>query len=332
MSTKPVIPVILLCALPASGKSESRAFLKSLDPRDLRENFCIGENVQLDDYPYVHMMRQFDLALEKLHQPRIFYKSDLECFRDGFEWGTLIELLNEDYQDLVTRKMTPLEHPTQWLMTRIDRARCILHLRPYFVGMTDEVKAGLAHELDEECAGVIREKNAGIPDTLEGKTVVIEFARGGPEGSNYPIAQPQGYQYSLSLLSRDILSNAAMLYIWVTPEESRRKNQARAKPNGDGSILFHGVPEKVMRDDYGCDDIDYLLRISDRPNTLKVEVAPFHTYYVPVGRFDNRHDLTTFARGDPKTWPQEAVTSIRGAMTAAFTGLLAQFHELHGKH
>ena len=33
----------------------------------------------------------------------------------------------------------------------------------------------------------MRDKNAGIPDTLDGKTVVIEFARGGPDGTNPPL-------------------------------------------------------------------------------------------------------------------------------------------------
>lgn len=59
------------------------------------------------------------------------------------------------------------------------------------------------------------------------QTVVIEFARGGPHGSTFPIKPPQGYQYSLRYLSRDILAKCAMLYIWVTPEQSRKKNEER---------------------------------------------------------------------------------------------------------
>jgi len=28
--------------------------------------------------------------------------------------------------------------------------------------------------------------------------------------------------------------------------------------------MFHGVPIRVMMNDYGCDDIEYLLSVSDR--------------------------------------------------------------------
>jgi len=65
------IPVVLLCALPASGKSESRKFLEKMSRDDLQASFKIGETVQLDDYPYVDLMRDFDTALEQLGQPRL---------------------------------------------------------------------------------------------------------------------------------------------------------------------------------------------------------------------------------------------------------------------
>ena len=51
-----VFKVVLLQALPASGKSEVRNFMAHVEPGRLQEEFHIGENLQLDDFPYVHMM------------------------------------------------------------------------------------------------------------------------------------------------------------------------------------------------------------------------------------------------------------------------------------
>ena len=53
-----VFKVVLLQALPASGKSEVRNFMAHVEPGRLQEEFHIGENLQLDDFPYVHMMRR----------------------------------------------------------------------------------------------------------------------------------------------------------------------------------------------------------------------------------------------------------------------------------
>ena len=52
------IDVLLLLALPASGKSEARRYLASLSPEQCQEQFGIGHTVQLDDFPYVHIMRR----------------------------------------------------------------------------------------------------------------------------------------------------------------------------------------------------------------------------------------------------------------------------------
>ena len=50
-----VFKVVLLQALPASGKSEVRNFMANIEPERLKKEFHIGENLQLDDFPYVHM-------------------------------------------------------------------------------------------------------------------------------------------------------------------------------------------------------------------------------------------------------------------------------------
>ena len=64
-----VFKVVLLQALPASGKSEVRNFMANVEPERLQNEFHIGENLQLDDFPYVHMMRRIDNELQAMGQP-----------------------------------------------------------------------------------------------------------------------------------------------------------------------------------------------------------------------------------------------------------------------
>ena len=77
-----VFKVVLLQALPASGKSEVRNFMANIEPERLKKEFHIGENLQLDDFPYVHMMRRIDNELEAMGQARLFYPGE-EPFIDG---------------------------------------------------------------------------------------------------------------------------------------------------------------------------------------------------------------------------------------------------------
>jgi hypothetical protein len=139
-----------------------------------------------------------------------------------------------------------------------------------------------------------------------------------------PLPEPLGYAYSLARFSDVVLRRASVLYVWVTPEESRRKNDARAKPgrDGDASILHHGVPIAVMLGDYGTDDMAYLIEQSDRPNTLRIATRG-STYRLPVARFDNRTDLTTFLRQERADWPKDAVDAVHAELKRACDCLVA---------
>src|SRR5881296_2873165 len=96
-----IIDVLLLLALPASGKSEVRRYLASLSPERCREDFHLGPTVQLDDYPHVHMMRRVSQELHRLGADPVFFDSDEQPMKQPLDWGTLVELLNEDYEDVV---------------------------------------------------------------------------------------------------------------------------------------------------------------------------------------------------------------------------------------
>ena len=304
--TNNVFKTVLLVALPASGKSEVRHFLANIEARRLEEEFHIGDNLQLDDFPYVHFMRCIDGEMQKLGKEPIFYPGQNPFF-NNYDWGTLVHLLNEDYHDLLNRKKVNVDSAAIYLFDRIDNAAEIAGIAPRLAALDSETRKTIAGGL---------EKEAQIPDSFENKTIVIECARGGKDGSAMPLDGAYGYQYSLSRFAPDLLREAAILYIWVTPEESRRKNNERANPDDPGSNLFHGVPMSVMLGDYGCDDMQYLKEHSEVENTITVKRDGV-TYHVPIGVFDNRVDKTTFLRQDVEKWDPDKVEDITKAIREA---------------
>ena len=310
-----VFNTILLVALPASGKSEVRNFMANLAPERLLREFHIGANLQLDDFPYVHMMRRIDNELEAMGESRIFYPGE-EPFCDGRDWGTLCCLLNEDYHDLINRNVSKPDSAAMLLFERIDRAGGQVGIAPRLGLLPESVRSKLASILEEEARAMLEEKHAQYPDSFENKTIVIECARGGPDGSSMPLTDTFGYQYSLPIFCPEILEKAVVLYLWVTPEESRRKNADRADPNDPGSNLHHGVPMAVMLGDYGCDDMEYLVQHSEKKNTLTV-CAHGKTYHLPIGIFDNRVDKTSFLRETADKWDPVLVEEVTAAIRTA---------------
>ena len=318
------IETLLLLALPASGKSEARKFMGSLDPAQSRDELQMGATVQLDDFPYVHMMHRIDDELKQAGGENVFYKGPDRPAQDPIFWGILIELLNEDYDDLLHRRHIEAHSAAGWLFERIDAARIRARGDSALDKVPEDVRTKAAEALEAECRALLDEKLANYPDSLAGKTVVIEFARGGPDSAEMPLTGYLGYQYALPQLSEAILKNAAILYIWVSPEESRRKNSDRADPDDPGSILHHGVPMEVMLGDYGCDDIDHLMSISDRPGTIRVE-AHGKVFHLPIGRFDNRVDKTSFLRGDSSEWAEADVKAIRQGIGEAMAQIAENY-------
>lgn len=311
-----VLDTVLLLALPASGKSEVRRYLAHLDPKVAAEDFHMGESVQLDDFPYVHLMRTIDDVLVARGAARQYFAAPDRSFFDGRDWGTLIVLLNQDYDDLVSRRMYDPPSAAELLFERLDAASEVVGLPRRMAALDDALRREVAGALEDEARAQLQEKMGGYPDTLEGKTLVVEFARGGPDGASMPLDAPHGYRYSLSLLSEALLERAKILYIWVTPEESRRKNEARTDPDDPGSILHHGVPLSVMLGEYGCDDMTWLEENSDRPGTVAIDKGG-KTFHLPIARFDNRTDRTTFVREAPDQWDPKDVAALHDGLKAA---------------
>lgn len=271
------------------------------------------------------MMRRIDNELEAMGQARLFYPGE-EPFIDGRDWGTLCCLLNEDYHDLLNRNVQRPDSCAQLLFDRYDRAGQIVGIAPRLGKLPEEIRKKLAEKLEAEAAAMLKEKQDAYPDSFDGKTIIIECARGGPDGASMPLTGSDGYQYSLPMFCPEILENAAILYIWVTPEESRRKNADRADPNDPGSNLHHGVPLAVMLGEYGCDDMEYLVNTSEQKGTVTVK-AHGNTYHVPIGIFDNRVDKTSFLRAEPSAWDAALVEDVTCAIRQATDTMWAGYRK-----
>jgi hypothetical protein len=302
------LDVLLLLALPAAGKSEIRAYLDHLDETTLA-GLGFGPQVHLDDYPYVHLMRRLSQELRAEGRRPGFFSDDVSPMLEPLDWGTLTHLIDEDFAGLSGAPILPS------ILDRLDAARAEVGAPPVFVDLPARVRDRLETAVASDLPA-----HPGLAGLAS--TVVIEFARGGPEGAEPPLPAPLGYRYSLAHLAPDLLRRAAILYVWVTPSQSRRRNRERARPGpeGDASILQHGVPEVVMRGDYGMDDLGWLLETSGRPGVVAVE-AWGERFEIPTARFDNRRDRTSFLRADPAEWPADRVDDIHRHLSEALATL-----------
>ncbi len=323
-----LLDTILLFSLPASGKSEVRRYLANLTPDQCRNDFHMGPTLQLDDYPYVHLMHRIDDELKANGFAYAYYHGPNRPFRDNWTWAVLIELLNEDYADLMAGRQVVVASAAQHLMDRLDAAHAKVGLAQPMGELPHRLRLKIAAALEAECRAELDALNRQNAQDKAGKTLVIEAARGGANGSAFPLCPPHGYETAFLTLSPAILEKAAVLYVWVDPAESRRKNIERGRPDGQGSILHHSVPMEVMLGQYGTDDMAWLLQQSDRPGTIRVErIVPEGDRYatkvvhLPVARFDNRRDLTTFVREDRSLWKPEDVKAIHDGLKAAFDQL-----------
>lgn len=315
---------LLVLALPASGKSEARKRMEELaDP----ERFHLSnETIQLDDYPYVRLMRHIDDILVEMGLKPIFFRAHDQPFVDPRSWEVLIRLINEDYAALMNR--LPLQlgdlSPAYYMLERLRKACQSAEMPDPFSDIEMAKLEKLYRALEEECTEMVQAQQTLFEAYVEGETtIVIEFARGGPERASSPLDPPRGNQHALNLLSKEILGNASILWIRVTPEESRRKNIARARPGEDGT-MHHCVPEVVMRSEYGTCDMRYLLEHSEGgPNTITVQAQDGSTHFLPVGTFNNMPDKTTCMHSDLDDRNPEEVaaldTELEGAMETVWT-------------
>ena len=116
-----------------------------------------------------------------------------------------------------------------------------------------------------------------VRDELQPHTVLLEFSRGAEHG---------GYRAAYQHLSREILRQAATIYIRVSYAESLRKNRRRFNPDRPDSVLEHGLSDEKLERLYSADDWDEWT-VSE-PNFL-----PLKDQRVPYVVFENEDDVTT---------------------------------------
>ena len=324
-----ILDVVLLFSLPASGKSETRTYMASLTPDQCVKDMAMGPTLQLDDYPYVHFMHRIDDELYTNGYRYLFYHGPNRPFQDQWTWATLVNLLNEDFDDLVSGRQHEVASAAQLLFDRIDAAREKSEMQAVMGDIPYRIRMRVAAALEAECRKDLEARNKQVTLGTAGRTIVIEAARGGPNGTAFPITPPQGYISTFQQLDPRILARAAVLYIWVDPAESRRKNIERGLPDGQGSILHHSVPMEVMLAQYGTDDMAWLIEQSGKPDMIKVERIVESggrylnkVYYLPAARFDNRKDKTSFIRKDKKDWAPAEVKAIHDELSRAMKTLL----------
>jgi hypothetical protein len=354
-----MIKTLFLNALPAGGKSEIRTYLSCLGPEVCKRDFLIGDIVQLDDYPYVHIMRRIDEELALLGHRGMFFELPDRGFISSREWGTLIKLVAMEYEDMRCHANPNRPHnfcdwfdegyttcweagrsASSWMFHRIDRAREMVGICQFINELPLGTLNALWKALEAECKDFVNEKQKNAPDSLEGKTVVIEFSRGGPHSAKFPLTGGNGYEYSYAQFSDETLKDAAVLYVHVTPEISRARNEARGREEGAQdkpaavqlmTSLLHRVPDHVMWNAYGCDDIQHLMATSGIQNAVRIKSAnTVERYTLPVAFFRNAGaDLTTFTHKKPEEWKPEDKAAIRTELTWAFAGLAAQYKRIH---
>ena len=115
------------------------------------------------------------------------------------------------------------------------------------------------------------------PDYQEHTTAIIEFSRGAEHG---------GYAEAFKNLSDELLSQAKILYVRVSFEESLRKNRRRFNPDKPDSILEHSLPDAKLERLYRLDDWDDLTRSDPKYVVVRSQ-------RVPYGTFENHDDVTT---------------------------------------
>src|SRR5512145_1456450 len=182
-----ILDTVLLFSLPASGKSEVRTYMASLTAEQCVSDMAMGATLQLDDYPYVHFMHRIDDELHRNGYPYLFYLGPNRPFQDSWTWAVLINLLNEDFADLQAGRQHEVASAAQLLFDRLDAAREKSEMHAVMGDIPYRIRRKVGEALEAECRKDLDARNKQVTLGTAGRTIVIEAARGGPNGTAFPI-------------------------------------------------------------------------------------------------------------------------------------------------
>ena len=92
-----IFHTIILTARPAAGKSEVIDFLKKLDPKRRKDEFHVGEIVEIDDFPYIWEKFEEDKILEENGRERHWTDKKL-YFKEDWAWDFFLLKMNVAFQ------------------------------------------------------------------------------------------------------------------------------------------------------------------------------------------------------------------------------------------
>jgi len=190
-----LIDVLLLLALPASGKSEVRRYLARSLP-SVATTISISPHGPARRLPYVHMMRRVSQELRKLGATGSS-STPTSCDEGAARLGDADRAPERGLRGPRAAPPAAPASASEWLLDRSTRP-APGRRRAGAGRLPADARAALVRALAKESSNLLRDKNAGIPESLDGRTVVIEFARGGPDGATLPLPAPLGYRYSLA--------------------------------------------------------------------------------------------------------------------------------------
>ena len=81
-----------------------------------------------------------------------------------------------------------------------------------------------------------------------------------------------------------------------------------------------------MLNDYGCDDMEYLIETSEVKDTVTVKKNG-NVYHIPVAILDNRDDKTTYFRSEPSTWSDDRIKQFTLEVKKVTDKLFSNYHK-----